>query len=389
MDTWGAAGPMQGLADKILNAFGRGRATFDAQGITHQHSIIPVFHPSGPRCLPSEEVLESPPMKTFPRSLSLVLFLSVLPAGRLSAAETPQPADGEGRTIRLLTVGNSFARNATEFLPHVAEAAGHRLILGAANVGGCTLERHWRAAEAFEADPDDAQGRMYRYEQRNASLREILAAEPWDFVTLQQASQSSIDEATFEPFASLLHAYVRRHAPQAQVLVHQTWAYRADSGRLTAWGIDESEMYRRLTRNYRRMAEALGCRIIPVGAAFRRTSQHPDGMFRFPDSDFDYRNAIPPALPDQRHSLHVGWYWQRGRDGGAPRLRFDPHHAGPAGKYLGAAAFFEVLFGELIIGNPFVPEGLTEDDVRFLQERVRETVTAGEPLPPGGEGPGT
>jgi hypothetical protein len=46
------------------------------------------------------------------------------------------PAHAEEKTVRLLTVGNSFAENALAFLPEIAQSAGQRLVVGKANLGG-------------------------------------------------------------------------------------------------------------------------------------------------------------------------------------------------------------------------------------------------------------
>src|SRR5438067_980193 len=67
------------------------------------------------------------------------------------AAPTTQPV----KHVRLLAVGNSFSGNATKYLPAIVAASGNKLTLGHASIGGCPLERHWRHAAAFEADPDD------------------------------------------------------------------------------------------------------------------------------------------------------------------------------------------------------------------------------------------
>lgn len=82
---------------------------------------------------------------------------------------------------------------------------------------------------------------------------------------------------------------------------------------------------------------------------------------------FDFVAAAYPALPEQKHSLHVGWRWVKQPDG-THKLRMDGHHANAAGEYLGACVFYEVLFQESSVGNPFAPPGLGASHVRFLQE---------------------
>ncbi|MCA9123794.1 MAG: hypothetical protein H6822_00480 [Planctomycetaceae bacterium] len=40
------------------------------------------------------------------------------------------------KTVRLLTIGNSFADNALTYLPQIVHSAGHKLVVGRANLGG-------------------------------------------------------------------------------------------------------------------------------------------------------------------------------------------------------------------------------------------------------------
>src|SRR5262245_36077570 len=62
------------------------------------------------------------------------------------------------RTVRLLTVGNSFSQNATLYLGDLATAAGHVLIRRQAVIGGGSLEQHWEKARRHEDDPEDPLG---------------------------------------------------------------------------------------------------------------------------------------------------------------------------------------------------------------------------------------
>src|SRR5688572_1394785 len=67
----------------------------------------------------------------------------------------------DAATLRLFVVGNSFSNNATRFLPELAKAGGHELVVGKAQTGGCSFERHWNAVEASLANPADPKGKIY------------------------------------------------------------------------------------------------------------------------------------------------------------------------------------------------------------------------------------
>lgn len=300
---------------------------------------------------------------------SLAAVAIVLLAWSVSA----DPAD-QAKTVRLLTVGNSFSQNATRYLGALAEAAGHKLIVRRADIGGGSLAQHWEKAQRFAADPTGKAG-LY---STGRGLAQELAAEHWDVVTLQQYSLLSHDPTTYQPFAGQLQAFIRARAPQAAVLLHQTWEYRRDDPRFTATNPkpgqpgSQQAMYDGLNSAYETVAKELGVGLIPVGDAFHAVDTDPRWGYR-PDPKFDRKTAQPPALPDQTHSLHVGWLWTKRKDG-TQALRFDGHHANQAGQYLGACVWYEVLFGESVGDNPYVPDGLDADWARYLRQTAHEAV---------------
>ena len=305
------------------------------------------------------------------RTLLSLFVLVGLPAALW--ADDAVRAKSEAKTVRLLTVGNSFSANATHYLSDLAKARGNVLIHQPIVVGGAALELHWGRAERHEKDPQDAAG---LYGKR--SLKQELASEPWDVVTIQQASIKSHDVATYRPFAKQLREYIKQHAPQAEVLIHQTWAYRCDDPRFSVAKpklgepANQAEMYRLLTDAYTTIAEELELRRIPVGDAFYLADTDPQRGYQ-PDKSYDFQQKEPTTLPNQTHSLHVGWRLTKEKDG-SQKLTMDGHHANSAGEYLGACVWYEVLFGDSAVGNEFIPTGLEKDHARFLQETACKAV---------------
>ena len=271
------------------------------------------------------------------------------------------------KTIRLLTVGNSFSRNATRFLPDLAAAGGHQLIHRPIIVGGASLQLHAEKATRHEADPADEAG-LYA---NGRSLKQDLEEQTWDFVTIQQVSIKSHDASTYRPYAQQLADYVRNHARSARLLLHQTWAYRCDDPRFKVASPKPGEpatqeaMYRGLRQAYRLIAEELDAGLIPVGDAFYLADTDPRWGYRAP-TQFDPQSIQFPTLPDQTHSLHAGWRWSK-QQGDEPRLRMDGHHANTAGEYLGACVFYEVIFDLSVVDNTFVPPGLNTDYASYLR----------------------
>jgi hypothetical protein len=313
-------------------------------------------------------------MNTVRRRFAAVLCL-VLATATVSAADpVPRAATAKaGRTVRLLVIGNSFSNDATAFLDDLAAADGNTLVQKNASIGGSPLQLHWDKAQLHEREPKNPEG-LY---SGGRGLRQMLLDGPHDFVTIQQRSWSSHDAATFRPYAANLRDYVKRHAPQAELLLHETWAYRIDDPRFSVASAPEGEprtqraMYEGLAAAYRTIAGELGVRRIPVGDAFFAADTDPQRGYR-PDPKFDPKAAVAPALPDQSRSLHVGYLWSKKTDGAAT-LGMDGHHASTAGRYLGACVWYEVLFGTTCVGNSFTA-GLDADYARFLQDTAHAAV---------------
>lgn len=278
---------------------------------------------------------------------------------------------GEAKTVKLLTIGNSFSANATHYLGDLAKAGGHTLIHQPLVIGGASFQVHAEKAQKHEADPKDKAG-LYT---SGRGLKENLELQKWDYVTIQQASIKSHDFATYQPYAGWLRDYIAKHAPQARLLVHETWEYRKDDPRFSKPDDlkSQKEMYTGLRAAYDKIAAEFGARIIPTGDAFHLADTDPKWAYQT-DTTFAPKAAKQPELPNQTHSLHVGWQWKKQKNG-KTTLVMDGHHANMAGEYLGACVWYEVLFGESAIGNTFMPKGLDPADARFLQETAHRAVT--------------
>jgi len=303
-----------------------------------------------------------------------VLCLALTPC---LAALAPAAGDAahkqEPKTVRLLTIGNSFAQNALRFLPDIVKASGNELIVGRANLGGCTFERHWNHAAKYLADPSDKAGKPYG----GKSLVEMLQSRKWDAVTVQQVSWQSHDTRTYEPYASNVVGLVRKHAPQARLLMHQTWAYRVDDPRFVPANAGKQPhthkvMYEQVRSAYHAMARKLDTGILPSGDAMYLADTDPTWGYQ-PDPAFGPKTAKHPALPDQSHSLHGGYSWRKQKDG-SWRLGMDGHHANRNGEYLIGCVWYEVLFGRDVTNNPYVPKGLDAAYAAFLRKTAHQAV---------------
>ena len=157
--------------------------------------------------------------------------------------------------IKILSIGNSFSEDMQRYLHALAEANGDYVECHNLFIGGCSLERH------FNNMKEDV--KAYRHEKNGEytddeffSIKDGLTLDKWDFVTLQQCSPSSPDYKTYEPYARELTDYVRKYAPEAKILVHQTWAY-ADTN-VDKVGFDNHrDMFSHIERAYAKFSSEI------------------------------------------------------------------------------------------------------------------------------------
>ncbi|GAB4026116.1 DUF4886 domain-containing protein [Spirosoma gilvum] len=281
--------------------------------------------------------------------------------------QSPTANRGE-KSLRLFMIGNSFSQNASKYLPELSKEGGHTLIIGRAELGGAPLQRHWEHAEAAERNPDDPKGKPYG----GKSLKTLLSDGTWDVVTIQQASILSGDVDTYRPYARKLYDYVKKLQPNAVVVFHQTWAYRSDSKDFSRIANGDSaknarQMWEKSRAAYHTVADELNIPIIPNGDAFWQINASRKWGYR-PDADFNASQAQSPTLPNQTHSLHVGYFWNNGK------LAFDSHHANAAGCYLGGLVWYGFLFNESPKRLTFVPAEVDKAFARRLRKTAWSTV---------------
>lgn len=281
-------------------------------------------------------------------------------------------AQQAAKTIKVLLIGNSFSQNASRYLPQMAQEANINLVLGRAEMGGCSLKRHWDSV--LVNNIDTTKGKAYK----GKSLRQLLSSEKWDIVTMQQYSLLSGDEATYQPFAKYIYDMVKSYQPDAKIYIHQTWAYRADA---INWGMvaenkrakNNKEMWEKSRAAYHHLAKNLGdLPIIPSGDAFYRVATDKKWGFK-KDEAFDYAKPVYPALPSQENSINMGYSWKKDKT-----LEFDPNHANEAGCYLAGLVWYNDLFKENPAKVKFKPASVSDDFSAFLKEVASETVTANQ-----------
>lgn len=235
--------------------------------------------------------------------------------------------------MNVLSIGNSFSTNAHKFLPHLAKAADKELLLCNLFIGGCSLEQHWNnwreEKDAYDYEvylPFETE--MSRPD--SVALHEAVEDEEWDIITLQQCSALSGVRESYTPYLSELTEYCRLVQPNAKIMLHQTWAYAKDSQHpaFSTYGCNQDEMYRALTECYVEAADEADIDlIIPSGRAWQTARQLPIG----------------------------------------DRLTVDGFHGNDMGCFLASCCFYEMIFGECVVDNPFYLPDYGEEISKMLK----------------------
>ena len=250
-------------------------------------------------------------------------------------------AGEEEKPLKVLMIGNSFSICNLREMPNVASAMGKRLDLASLFIGGCSLERHWNNVVAASTN---VAFRPYKFdrvvdgkkvvEKGKANIPGALVLDKWDVVTIQQASHFSWRPETYEPFGGSLVAKIRELAPQAKIVVQETWSYPPWDKRLKKFGFDQAEMYRRLHAAYAGFAGKYGFDVIPVGTAAEIVPDR-NSLFKEPDFHFDRE-----------------------------------------GVYLQGLAFTAKLFGVDVRKCPYRPDWMAEERAEAIKAAVMSAVSA-------------
>ena len=150
-------------------------------------------------------------------------------------------------SLKVLAIGNSFSQDAMRHLEEIARSEGYADIkLGNLYIGGSSLETNWSKAEGDLGDYTYYYNYDGNWEKTaNYKISQAMADQDWDIVTLQQASGSSGQSSTFEPYLKNLIGYIQQNEPGAKIVWHMTWAYAQDStqGSFPNYGSDQLTMY--------------------------------------------------------------------------------------------------------------------------------------------------
>ena len=135
----------------------------------------------------------------------------------------------DGKTLKVLSVGNSFARNATKVLYQIAQKEGvEEIVLGNLHVGGCPISRHYELSQSGAAEYAYYKNTTGTWEKTdNVAMKTALLDEDWDYITITSTPGQEGDPKFYEGCLDGLIAYLRANKtnPDAQIGYHMTWAF--------------------------------------------------------------------------------------------------------------------------------------------------------------------
>ncbi len=203
--------------------------------------------------------------------------------------------------MEVLFIGNSFSEDATAYLHGIAKADGVNINAVNLYIGGCTLEQHYRnmlsEKDKYALQVNGVITGFY------VSLKETLLNRKWDYVSFQQASHFSNDFDTYMPYISELSEYVKKYAPKAKQIIHQTWAYEEGSDRLkNLMGYErQSDMYNDIEAAYNKAAETIHAdMLVPSGKLFQMLIKESVGPV--------HRDTFHASFGIGRYALALLWY---------------------------------------------------------------------------------
>lgn len=307
-------------------------------------------------------------------------ILKVFTIVSVAALMTPT---ANGRQLKVLAIGNSYSRSVLAELPKAAAATpGCELDIVNMFIGGCTLDRHWANVEKAEKD---AQYRPYgitssyafdkREMPKRANIQEMLKADRWDIVTIQQGSVKSAFADTYQPYAEKLIGKIRELAPQAEIRIHQTWSYTPYSGRLAKWKLTPESMFGQIREAYGKLAAQYGFKIIPVGEAVRLYRERLPVKYGKILSKKEIAALEEPSKIDFCGDVVGSSSWGMNKKNGKRALKVDPIHLNEGGRYLQACVWLAALFDVDVTKLQYEPKAERfADKASLMRECAAEAI---------------
>ena len=188
---------------------------------------------------------------------------------------------------RVLTIGNSFAENASIYASEIANANNEQMMFGYLKYPSCTLQRHLYDAENDVAEfkfrvtaPNGTGTTVADGSSTFYSIKQALFYTHWDVIVFQQESSSARTYSTYSYLVDLID-YVKEYYPEARLMFHQVWR----------WGEWESDQWDLIKAASEKAAYENGLEIIPSGLAFENARTAMDSVNFLNEDDGHYQHA--------------------------------------------------------------------------------------------------
>ena len=299
------------------------------------------------------------------KKVMTLLLAGACAFGGYATNEVAATSAAKPKSLKVLMIGNSFSLQMLSSMPPVAKDLGLELDIGSLYIGGCTLDRHWKNVCAPESRPYSV-GRVTNGKGRGGSkgnIPDLLKAEKWDVVTIQQGSHASWRPESYHPYGDNLVKTIRELAPQAKIVVHETWSYTPFDNRLAGWKIDQNEMYEKLHAAYADFARAYGFEVIPTGTAVQEWRKRLPVKYVLTKGEQslggDCCGSAVPAKDEK-----TGNWWMKG----------DKFHMNGKGNHLQALVWTAKLFGADVTKCTYHPKCVSEEQAVLMRKIAMDVV---------------
>ena len=252
----------------------------------------------------------------------------------------------ENKELKILTVGNSFGIDTSEYVSDIALSLGlKRVKICVLYIGGCSLNRHYENAQndlpAYRYYENTGEGWNYVDGMR---ISEAVKAEKWDYISIQHGTGDGSRYTLPESYANLesLITYIKAIAPQkTKIAFNMAWVMESYSTHpeICSYGGNQMMMYSKLaelTSTVVRDAKGLDI-ISPAGTAIQ--------------------NARQTVLFDRlsRDGFHLSF---------------------EIGRYIAGLTFFKALTGIEIDDVSWMPNGVTEKERKIAIRCANQAIVS-------------
>lgn len=306
---------------------------------------------------------------------NLIIYAAAITFAALSTATL------QAKQLKVLMIGNSFSICVLKEMPRCAESAGETLDLASLYIGGCPLDKHWSNIEKA-GDPEFKPYKFdYSYASatnaadapvsklgKNTNIPQALTADRWDVVTIQQASPKSPFPETYQPYADKLIAKIRELAPQAEIVIQETWSYSPYNKHLDKWKMTPETMHAAIKAAYGQLAAKYKLRTIPTGDAVQLYRRRLPVKYGTLLSAAERGALKMPALIDFHGDVVGNSSWRKGT------LHMDSIHLNNGGHYLQACTWLATLFGTDVTKLRYAPKDLSPEKAALMRSCAAEAV---------------